>query len=148
MLPLRKEGLSQQIACLVIHDKTSLWMTSEGSFTPLHFARIVSVEDKPRLTLLIPSCSCEKASVRIAAWSAPSILCTGLWWTGNDVIDFAENVSFSFPKRCKHFEYEHCFHVVAFVPSHELLLIYNQQRRPPSPAPPPLAVTFNVKLSH
>lgn len=42
MLPLRKARLSQQTACLVLHDKTSLWMTNEGSFTPLHFTRLIS----------------------------------------------------------------------------------------------------------
>lgn len=41
MLPLRKARLSQQTACLVIHDKTSLWMTNEASFTPLHSTRVI-----------------------------------------------------------------------------------------------------------
>lgn len=42
MLPLRKARLSQQTACLVIHDKTSLWMTNEASFTSLHSTRVIS----------------------------------------------------------------------------------------------------------
>lgn len=39
-LPQRKARLSQQTAYLVIHDKTSLWMTNEAGFTPLHPARV------------------------------------------------------------------------------------------------------------
>lgn len=59
MLPLRKARLSQQTACLVLHDKTSLWMTNEGSFTPLHFTRLISDcvrwGQNSHLTLLMPS---------------------------------------------------------------------------------------------
>lgn len=42
MLPLRKARLSQQAACLVIHDKTGLRMGNERSFTPLHFAQVIT----------------------------------------------------------------------------------------------------------
>lgn len=127
MLPLRKARLSQQTACLVLHDKTSLWMTNEGSFTPLHFTRLISDcvrwGQNSHLTLLMPSHGPVKRwTLRPLSEMLPPQ--SGLLWMWNDCIApailldiWAASVSipcFSFPQgkmfRWKGFENKRRFH--------------------------------------
>lgn len=96
MLPLRKARLSQQTACLVIHDKTSLWTTNEASFTLLHSTWVIS--DCVRwglnshLTLLIRVMVPWKVSVGNGEWNAastPGIVMDVKWfyWSGRLAIN-------------------------------------------------------------
>lgn len=92
MLPLRKARLSQQTACLVIHDKTSLWMTNEGRFTSLHFTRVISDPvrrgQNSHWTLLMPSHELAKRwLMRMLSEMLPPH--SGLLWTWDDCIDSA-----------------------------------------------------------
>lgn len=105
MLPLRKARLSQQTACLVLHDKTSLWMTNEGSFTPLHFTRLISDcvcwGQNSHLTLLMPSHG------PVKRWTLSEMLPphSGLLWMYNDCIA---------PLPCFHFQMERVWEQVPF----------------------------------
>lgn len=90
LLPLRKARLSQQTACLVIHDKTSLWMTNERSVTPLHFTRLISDcvrwGQNSHLAVLMPSHGPVKRwMLRTLSEMLPPH--SGLLWMWNDCID-------------------------------------------------------------